>query len=264
MRRPARPSFAGTGLLERMRSTTFAILGIAAAMGLGLVAIASQQGLPVLPGLPIPGAVGEQQEKLGTAKPVAAPNPSPGLGPASAAPAPGSDGGGAGTPAVRPENAALSGSRQLASSPNSAPDGAGEEVPSGEAPVAPVPAVPAPSEAPAPTPAPEPTPAAVGAVDTPPGKGTAALDPSAGGESVDSAQAQADEAATRGRRPRGGPPGGGPARGELPPVPAPPQVPSEADAQAAAEAAPTASQAEVAAERSSRGGRGHGYRRSGR
>jgi hypothetical protein len=55
-----RPSFAGTGLLERMRSTTFALLGITAAMGLGLVAIVSQQGWPLLPASPLPAPPGEQ------------------------------------------------------------------------------------------------------------------------------------------------------------------------------------------------------------
>ncbi len=51
----ARPSLAGNGLLERMRSTAFALLGVTAAMGLGLVALIAQQGWPVLPFSPIPG-----------------------------------------------------------------------------------------------------------------------------------------------------------------------------------------------------------------
>ena len=55
----AKPSLAGNGLLERMRSTTFALLGITAAMGLGLVALVSQQGWPYLPALPIPAAPAE-------------------------------------------------------------------------------------------------------------------------------------------------------------------------------------------------------------
>jgi hypothetical protein len=49
-----RPSFAGRGLLERTRSTGFALLGISAAMGLGLVALVSQQSWPYLPASPIP------------------------------------------------------------------------------------------------------------------------------------------------------------------------------------------------------------------
>ncbi len=60
-----RPSLAGDGLPERMRSTTFALLGITAATCLGLVAVFSQQEWPLLsPGpLPVapagPGAVGD-------------------------------------------------------------------------------------------------------------------------------------------------------------------------------------------------------------
>jgi len=56
-----RPSFAGTGLLERMRSTTFALLGITAAVGLGLVATLSQQSWPLLPSAPLPGLPSEGQ-----------------------------------------------------------------------------------------------------------------------------------------------------------------------------------------------------------
>jgi hypothetical protein len=51
-----RPSLAGTGLTERMRSTTFALLGITAAAGLGMVAIFSQQGWPLLSPSPVPSA----------------------------------------------------------------------------------------------------------------------------------------------------------------------------------------------------------------
>jgi hypothetical protein len=53
-RLPARPSFAGRNLMERMRSTAFALLGITAALALGLVALVSQQSLPFLPDGPIP------------------------------------------------------------------------------------------------------------------------------------------------------------------------------------------------------------------
>jgi hypothetical protein len=50
-----RPSFAGTGMTERLRSTTFALLGLTAAAGLGLVAIFSQPGWPILETPPIAG-----------------------------------------------------------------------------------------------------------------------------------------------------------------------------------------------------------------
>src|ERR1044072_3367539 len=53
--RVTRPSLAGDDLAERMRSTAFALLGIFTAMGLGLVALVSQQGWPHLPSSPIPG-----------------------------------------------------------------------------------------------------------------------------------------------------------------------------------------------------------------
>lgn len=49
-----RPSFAGRGLVERMRTTAFALLGVTTAMALGLVALISQQDWPYLPVGPIP------------------------------------------------------------------------------------------------------------------------------------------------------------------------------------------------------------------
>jgi len=48
------PSFAGDGLPERMRSTTFALLGLTAAGGLGLVAIFAQPGFTLLTPAPLP------------------------------------------------------------------------------------------------------------------------------------------------------------------------------------------------------------------
>jgi hypothetical protein len=61
--RPGRPrkriSLAGTGLLERMRSTTFAMLGGTALFCLVIVALMAQAGLPqLLPSLPIPDGPG--------------------------------------------------------------------------------------------------------------------------------------------------------------------------------------------------------------
>jgi hypothetical protein len=49
-----RPSFAGTGLPERMRSISFALLGLTAAGGLALVAIFAQPSFPVLAPAPLP------------------------------------------------------------------------------------------------------------------------------------------------------------------------------------------------------------------
>jgi hypothetical protein len=48
------PSFAGTGLPERMRSISFALLGLTAAAGLALVAVFAQPGFPVLSPAPLP------------------------------------------------------------------------------------------------------------------------------------------------------------------------------------------------------------------
>src|SRR6478752_3071449 len=48
------PSLAGTSLVERMRSTSFALFGLAAAAGLALVAIFAQPGGPLLAPSPLP------------------------------------------------------------------------------------------------------------------------------------------------------------------------------------------------------------------
>jgi hypothetical protein len=49
-----RPSFAGRGLIERIRTTAFALLGVMTAMALGLVALISHQSWPYLPVGPVP------------------------------------------------------------------------------------------------------------------------------------------------------------------------------------------------------------------
>jgi hypothetical protein len=49
-------SVFGDGLLERARSTSFALLGVVAAIGLGMVAFVLNQGWPVTVGGPLPGA----------------------------------------------------------------------------------------------------------------------------------------------------------------------------------------------------------------
>ena len=53
-----RPSLAGTGLPERMRTTAFAFLGLTAASGLALVAIFAQINFHVLSPAPLPGEPG--------------------------------------------------------------------------------------------------------------------------------------------------------------------------------------------------------------
>ena len=49
-----KPSFAGRGLVERLRTTAFALLGLTTAVALGLVMLVSQQSWPYLPVGPIP------------------------------------------------------------------------------------------------------------------------------------------------------------------------------------------------------------------
>ena len=48
------PSFAGEGLPERMRSISFALLGLTAAAGLALVAIFAQPGFNLISPAPLP------------------------------------------------------------------------------------------------------------------------------------------------------------------------------------------------------------------
>lgn len=173
--RSARPSFAGTGLLERMRSTAFALLGITAAMALGLVALAAHQDWPLLPAAPIPGV--PQPAELGEARIVAM---GPELGAAREAVAePASEGrvgGGHGAAALPPRSSRVSGSRELTAAP---PQASPEQAPASDSPAAPE--VPAPSPAPAsstvsaptatapPSPAPAPSaPASASSPDTGP------------------------------------------------------------------------------------------------
>jgi hypothetical protein len=53
-----RPSLLGGGLLERARSTTFALLGVTAAVGLAMVALALNQSWPLVAGSAIPAPLG--------------------------------------------------------------------------------------------------------------------------------------------------------------------------------------------------------------
>jgi hypothetical protein len=104
-----RPSFAGSGLPERMRSTAFAFLGLTAALGLALVAIFAQLSFPVLSPAPPPagpareGAVSSSLA-LGRGSVIAALQPAllggsapsgrGGGGPGGTAAVPGANGGG--------------------------------------------------------------------------------------------------------------------------------------------------------------------------
>ena len=61
LRSAVRTSVLGDGLLERTRSTTLALLGLTAAIGLAMVALALNQGWPLIAGAPIPGIGGDHQ-----------------------------------------------------------------------------------------------------------------------------------------------------------------------------------------------------------
>jgi hypothetical protein len=61
-----RPSILGRGLLERARSTTLGLLGLTAAVGLSIVALALNQGWPLIPGSSIPN-IGPKHEAIGDA-----------------------------------------------------------------------------------------------------------------------------------------------------------------------------------------------------
>lgn len=143
-----------------MRSTTFALLGITAAMALGLVAVAAQQGWPDLPFSPIPGSTarhGEVDEAV-----VVAPRESTVSGPAqvdrpTAAPAVPGDGN-----AADERGSSLSGSRQI-----EAPAAAEEAVPEGSPEPEPAAQQPQPNAAPPPVPAASAEPPAATAVQSP-------------------------------------------------------------------------------------------------
>jgi hypothetical protein len=61
-----RASVLGDGLLVRARSTSLVLLGVTAAVGLAMVALALNQGWPLIAGAPIPG-FGDRHEAIGKA-----------------------------------------------------------------------------------------------------------------------------------------------------------------------------------------------------
>lgn len=63
-----KPSFLGDGILERARSTSLALLGLAAAVGLGTIALAINQDWPLIAGSPIPAAPEPVREDASDAK----------------------------------------------------------------------------------------------------------------------------------------------------------------------------------------------------
>src|SRR4051812_15878922 len=69
------PSFAGEGLPERMRSISFALLGLTAAAGLALVAIFAQPGSTLLAPAPLPDQPSADQSVAEAKKLTLAPRP---------------------------------------------------------------------------------------------------------------------------------------------------------------------------------------------
>jgi hypothetical protein len=61
LRSVTKASVLGDGLLVRVRSTSLALLGLTAAVGLAMVAVALNQDWPLIAGAPIPGFADEQQ-----------------------------------------------------------------------------------------------------------------------------------------------------------------------------------------------------------
>jgi len=149
-------SLAGQGMVERMRSTGFALLGLTAAAGLALVAVFALPGFPLLDPAPLPnepsaGVAGAEKvaPALASRPPVAAVAlvPSPGARRGAG----GSSAPGASTePSGTHNRTGEVGTDSPVSAPGSAPETGGEEPSEGG---------PTPTAAPAPTPVPTSTPA---------------------------------------------------------------------------------------------------------
>jgi hypothetical protein len=163
-RLPPRPSFAGRGLVEQMRSTAFALLGVTAAMALGLVALASHQSWPYFPVGPIPtyeAKVGKVDEAVALAisparRDTTAPSFSAGR---SMTP---------GAGAAESKDSGLSTTRQASSAPPTPGPTGG--YPGGESTTTPSPSPPSqdPGPSPPPSPSPSPSPAPAPAPTSPP------------------------------------------------------------------------------------------------
>lgn len=160
LRSALRTNVLGDGLLERTRSTSLALLGLTAAIGLAMVALALNQGWPLIAGVPIPGF---EREHRGVGKAiVAAPaEPRSDTTAISGRAGQGSRSVPAGESRPRPGRAALGGSEApqavglVVSHPTAATPASGG--PSSETPAAPAPV----AQQTAPTPSPTPAPAAV-------------------------------------------------------------------------------------------------------
>jgi hypothetical protein len=157
-----RPSLAGTGLPERMRSTTFALLGLTAAAGLGMVAIFSQQGWPLLAPSPLP-AVGTGPVAIDDAAIVGHSAPRAGGGRRESASVAGAGGATSAPPAPGIGSSGVNRQAQVHGAKPSAPD-----APQPTGPSEPASPAPPPVSAPAPTPVQVPPPAPAASPPAPP------------------------------------------------------------------------------------------------
>ncbi len=177
-----RPSFAGNGLPERMRSTAFAFLGLTAATGLALVAIFAQLSFPLLSPAPMPSGPAEGNAVSDAValdhSPGVFDRANPGLASSGERDAGGASGRGGGgrtagpTAEAPPEPGGGTSGGEAVETPSSAPS-----------PASPPASEPAPVPAAAPDPAPAPKPAPT------PARPAAPTNPSAPGNSQSSAAA---------------------------------------------------------------------------
>jgi hypothetical protein len=158
LRAGGRPSILGDGLLERARATSLALLGATAAVGLAIMALAFNQGWPLIAGSSIPRIQPRHQSIADAAVAAAAGN----------AQSPGGGGrdrssrhrrGAVGAPASGPGTASVP-SAELVVSPSTPVDTRGPShsspAPHGHAPAAQQPVQQAPAAPASPTPAPAP------------------------------------------------------------------------------------------------------------
>jgi hypothetical protein len=171
LRSIAAPSILGDGLLERARATSLGLLGFTAAVGLTIVALAFNQGWPLVKGGPVP-PLPVQHQSLGQAKaaseargrdPVTAVDRSVGKSPTEAPPSDEDDSAPSeSTPSPAPSGLVVAPSAPAPSEDGDVPRGNSKSgsAPAKPAPVSP-PVAPAPAAEPAPSPpAPEPEPPA--------------------------------------------------------------------------------------------------------
>ena len=203
-----RPSLAGKGLPERMRSTAFALLGLTAAAGLALVAIFAQLGFPLLEPAPLPNEPSAAQSVAEAEKLTPDHKSSafvPAVAPQAVAPAPavseprgqGSGGGPTGGDAGSGDNTAIQSPAPPISTPE-APAAAGAPAPApasppGSAPVSSPGSAPVSSPGSAPVSSPKPT--------SPPPEATTSSPPSsepAPGPGNSSSASAAEHASERG------------------------------------------------------------------